>query len=178
MTRKAVEDGDVFYFKKPMIRKAVEVINDHPADQPLFLYLAYQTAHMPMQVATDDHQWHHNHYQQHQCVLCILHLSCHLSLFRNPLQSTVSSTRDRQEFTKVVSSSLPRQSIGLLLSLWVARVMSTLRLFPFPSANAGSISHFRLKNSIWAALAYWISASMNQSMFSVHGGVVALPWYT
>ena len=51
-----------------MTRKAVEVINDHPADQPLFLYLAYQTAHMPMQVATDDHQQHHHQHQQHQCV--------------------------------------------------------------------------------------------------------------
>ena len=51
-----------------MTRKAVEVINDHPADQPLFLYLAYQTAHMPMQVAIDDPQRHHNHHQQHQRV--------------------------------------------------------------------------------------------------------------
>ena len=33
-----------------MFRKAVEVINEHPADDPLFLYLAYQTAHMPVQV--------------------------------------------------------------------------------------------------------------------------------
>ena len=33
-----------------MFRKAVEVINEHNVDQPLFLYLAYQTAHMPVQV--------------------------------------------------------------------------------------------------------------------------------
>ena len=33
-----------------MIRKAVEVIKGHPAEKPLFLYLAYQAPHMHIQV--------------------------------------------------------------------------------------------------------------------------------
>ena len=33
-----------------MIRKAVEVIQNHPPEEPLFLYLAYQAPHMNIQV--------------------------------------------------------------------------------------------------------------------------------
>ena len=33
-----------------MIRKAVEVIKNHPPEEPLFLYLAYQAPHMNIQV--------------------------------------------------------------------------------------------------------------------------------
>ena len=35
-----------------LIRKAVEVIEGHPAEKPLFLYLAYQAPHMNIQVLT------------------------------------------------------------------------------------------------------------------------------
>ena len=31
-----------------LTKKAVEVISNHPADTPLFLYLAYQAPHAPI----------------------------------------------------------------------------------------------------------------------------------
>ena len=33
-----------------LLRKAVEVIESHPPEDPLFLYLAYQAPHMNIQV--------------------------------------------------------------------------------------------------------------------------------
>ena len=40
----------IIFVMEILIRKAVEVIKGHPAEKPLFLYLAYQAPHMNIQV--------------------------------------------------------------------------------------------------------------------------------
>ena len=40
----------IIFVMEMLIRKAVEVIKSHPAEKPLFLYLAYQAPHMNIQV--------------------------------------------------------------------------------------------------------------------------------
>ena len=88
-----------------MIRKAVEVIQNHPSEEPLFLYLAYQAPHMNIQV-----------------FICILLSPPDLSNQidpRSPLQCTWMSTQGR-EFTRRGWKKTTRRSTEPLQSRWEA----------------------------------------------------------
>ena len=80
-----------------LLRKAVEVIESHPPEDPLFLYLAYQAPHMNIQV-----------------LFQLKWTLVKTSTTRSLLQCTWMSTQGK-EFTRKASRKTIRRSIELLL---------------------------------------------------------------
>ena len=77
----------------------MEVIEGHPAEKPLFLYLAYQAPHMNIQVLA---------------MILVDSVGETKKTFRSPLQSTWMSTQGRESTRRDLRKTI-RRSIELLL---------------------------------------------------------------